>query len=706
MSPATSLRTPSERLYARLPAIYRLRDVAQGEPLRALLSVLEDELLLIESDIARLYDNWFIETCDEWAVPYLGDLIGARLRHAVNARAFTANTLAYRRRKGTLATLPALGRDVTGWAAHAVEYQSLVVTSQHVSSPRPRSVATASLHQLDALDRIGTPLEQTQRTVDVRSRGRFHPDQLGLYVFRSSVLSQQRAVALPATELAGCFFVSPLGQPHSLWCRARSRPGLLQSAEPGLLPQPIRRRELFRLLEQKRQALIDGRVVTDPYFGTEPVFRVSLLDDSGRLMEVPPEQMVAANLSSLWRPPARLSYRRGRDGKLVELPVTLAVDPELGRLAFAEGLSPRKVWVTYHYGATAELGGGGYPRRRCVADSERWVTAKDGDSQSVLGKLADVTTATALWQGGQQLVIELADSDFYSLGSLVVPTGLSLTLRAASGQRPVLTAPQAVVTASLGAGSTLVIDGLLLSASVSVGALAGTATSASATVRIQHATLVPGVTLDATGQPTKPQALALSGPTQDGSLSLSVELDRSICGPIQLGSGCRLSAIDSIVDSPGSLAALRAPAASLRQVTVLGQTTVTRLTDTVNCLFWGTVQTTSSVEGDISYSYLPYRSGDAVPYRCQPHLSLEESVGSEDAVLRAVRPQLMSRRYGSLGYGQLDVRSHSAIRSVASDQGEPGALHHLQQALRESNLLDSQAEYLRSNLTLNLFVVT
>ncbi len=217
MSQVASVRALCERLYARLPVIYRLRDAQQGEPLRALLSLLEEELSLIESDIARLYDNWFIETCDEWAVPYLGDVIGARLRHAVNARAFTANTLGYRRRKGTLATLPALAQDVTGWPAHAVEYQSLVVTSQHINSPRPLGLATTSLHRLDALDRIGTPFEQTQRSVDVRARGRFHPEQLGLYVFRTSVLSQQRAVALPATELLGCFHVGALGQPHSLY---------------------------------------------------------------------------------------------------------------------------------------------------------------------------------------------------------------------------------------------------------------------------------------------------------------------------------------------------------------------------------------------------------------------------------------------------------------------------------------------------------
>lgn len=62
----------SDRLYQLLPAIYRLRDAAEGEPLRALLAVVEEEFNLLEADIDRLYDNWFIETCDEWVVAYLG----------------------------------------------------------------------------------------------------------------------------------------------------------------------------------------------------------------------------------------------------------------------------------------------------------------------------------------------------------------------------------------------------------------------------------------------------------------------------------------------------------------------------------------------------------------------------------------------------------------------------------------------------------
>jgi hypothetical protein len=50
MTPSSSLTT-SDRLYNLLPVVYRLRDAEQGEPLRALLSIINDELATVEADI-------------------------------------------------------------------------------------------------------------------------------------------------------------------------------------------------------------------------------------------------------------------------------------------------------------------------------------------------------------------------------------------------------------------------------------------------------------------------------------------------------------------------------------------------------------------------------------------------------------------------------------------------------------------------------
>ena len=66
----------SDRLYNLLPAVYRMNDSAQGYPLRALLAVVAEQVNIVEADITQLYENWFIETCQGWVIPYIGSLIG------------------------------------------------------------------------------------------------------------------------------------------------------------------------------------------------------------------------------------------------------------------------------------------------------------------------------------------------------------------------------------------------------------------------------------------------------------------------------------------------------------------------------------------------------------------------------------------------------------------------------------------------------
>ena len=105
----------ADKLYALLPSIYRIRDQEEGEPLKAYLAVLAEQVEVLQEDLSQLYDDQFIETCAEWVVPYLGDLIGyRRLQGATSpdgsSRAEVANTIAYRRRKGTLSIVEQLAR--------------------------------------------------------------------------------------------------------------------------------------------------------------------------------------------------------------------------------------------------------------------------------------------------------------------------------------------------------------------------------------------------------------------------------------------------------------------------------------------------------------------------------------------------------------------------------------------------------------------
>src|SRR2546427_43715 len=112
-----------DRLYKLLPTVYRQRDVDQQWQLLALLRVIAEQVNIVEEDIAQLYENWFIETCQDWVVPYIGDLVGYEIVHEAGEpgevttgegqqrnkilipRRDVANTIRYRRRKGSLELL-------------------------------------------------------------------------------------------------------------------------------------------------------------------------------------------------------------------------------------------------------------------------------------------------------------------------------------------------------------------------------------------------------------------------------------------------------------------------------------------------------------------------------------------------------------------------------------------------------------------------
>src|SRR5436305_1100260 len=185
-----------ERLYGLLPEIYRARDAGLGEPLRALLRIVQEQSDLLEGDVRQLWDDFFIETCEPWVIPYLGDLVGtlplfdggrvagaakaeelfADLRGphlvpdvALRNRADVAKTIYYRRRKGTLPMLEELARDVTGWGAHAAEmFQRLGWTQCVRNHLRMASLRTSDLRRPEPLELLEGPFDTASHTVDVR----------------------------------------------------------------------------------------------------------------------------------------------------------------------------------------------------------------------------------------------------------------------------------------------------------------------------------------------------------------------------------------------------------------------------------------------------------------------------------------------------------------------------------------------------------
>lgn len=378
---------PDDRLYRLLPAIYRLRDGARGEPLRALLAVFEQELRVLEADIDGLYDNWFVETCDDWVVPYIGDLLDVQELYAGGSaltygqqerRAHVANTLAYRRRKGTTPILEQLTQDVTGWRSRAVEFGRLLATSQNLNHVRPTSAAV-SLRANNRLEEVGTPFEQqaaySAELRPPRRGGRYNVPTIGLYVWRLQSYPlhrvQARAVAGPEDCPGGSYYTfNPLGQDGiPLFNQPQTKTDIVSLAQEINVPAILRRPVLAAELQDRRQTREQGRPITGiRYFDTDPVLQIfldgqpqALAPESIRIQSLAtqPEQDSDSGLPP-WVPREHIPWDDGIAAPMAPAQL-VAVDPVLGRLV-VRGAPPTRVDVSYFYGFSDDLGGGPYPR--------------------------------------------------------------------------------------------------------------------------------------------------------------------------------------------------------------------------------------------------------------------------------------------------------------------------------------------------------
>ena len=710
-------------LFELLPAIYRLRDAASDHVLEALLEVLDAERRRVADDIDQLYDNWFIETADEWVVPYIGDLLAVRGIRPIEAEGITqrgvvANTIRYRRRKGTSAVLEELARDVSGWPARVVEFFETLATTQFMNHVRPRNVVTPDLRHGDALRLIGTAFDGVAHTADVRhvdiGRGRHNIPNIGVFLWRLQayrvVRGSARPVAAAMPAEVGRYHINPLGLDAPLFNLARTQDEVTHLALPTDVPGPIGRRPLADELRARQAGQLDELQGRDRYFGTPPVVEVFL---DGSNVPVPLAQLAICDLSD---PPAAIAegWRRPPASTAV------AIDPVLGRLALPAGATASSVEVSYAYGFAGDLGGGPYNRQPSVARSlgrnlvtwQRGVTARATPAQ-IPDVVPDLATALAAWNAAPAAfgVITVMDSGSYGqpVPQITIPAGCTLVLVAgdwpedpdAPGTRPFgrvvarqvrphVMGPLTVAgTAPDGAADagTLVVNGLLVEGSLTVAA------GNLGRLEVAHTTLVP------VGGSDSLSVVAGALPGQ-ANASLAVSLDRTISGRLDIAPLSQLDVRDSIIDGrqgTGSTAvAITAGDTRIEASTVRG-TTVVRSIHASNTIFTEPVQVERRQVGCARYSYVP--PGSLVPrrFRCQ---------AGDAADAARIVPQFTSFELGDPGYGQLAVGGPREIAAMAEGEGEMGAFRFLAQPDRLTNIRTSLEEYLRLGLEAGVILVT
>src|ERR1700674_2147778 len=131
----------SDKLWGLIPALYRQEDSDAPDvngPLREMVNRIGSQAAVLRRTIDRLWEDQSIETCDDWIIPYIGDLLATNLVSSLDARGRrldVANTIYYRRRAGTVGILEQIAHDVTGWDAKVVEFFRRLERTRHGLDP-------------------------------------------------------------------------------------------------------------------------------------------------------------------------------------------------------------------------------------------------------------------------------------------------------------------------------------------------------------------------------------------------------------------------------------------------------------------------------------------------------------------------------------------------------------------------------------------
>jgi hypothetical protein len=722
----------AEQLFALLPAVYRNRDGDIGNPLQSLYAVLAQQLGIVEDDIQQLYDDQFIETCAPWVIPYIGDLIGYNSVYEIAAtsdsRAEVANTIGYRRRKGTLLALEQVAADVSGLTAVAVEEFRRLITTESMRLVRPRHDSTLNLRRTSALDRINTAFDPTSRTTDVRriaprlriapdpdpapldislhGPGRFNIPDIAIHLWRLKIRPVANAPAFPVGP--GHFMFSPLGANLPLFSQPPVRASFSGLTTRIDVPEPIDYIELARSL---------SHADSPQFYG--PAASILLIADG---TPVPASQIVCANLSDLAPGGPWCTVPAGR----------IAIDPELGRIAFARDLLlPQSLRLNYSFGSAAEIGGGPYDRTASLAA----VKPAQASFFSLIGTttptlesaIAEWNTLVAATPNSTGIIVfpgfERFAIDLTGTTAIQLPAGSQLTL--ASGQPIPSGGPfdivwnhscatltgrievvaSAVPVQSAGEGAAagqLLLSGLWLAGQLSV-------SGGGATINVQDSTLVPGLALTPSADPVLPgdPSIAVT------AVEVSLNVLRSITGPIAADSGGSARVCSSIVDatSPCCVAYAAPDLASagadlhIEDSTVIGKVHTRTIPLASNTIFFArrprrdpwpaAVWASRQQTGCVRFCWLPFDSITPRRYLCLP-----PDAASEDALT----PKFITLCFGQPGYALLSGDVPLAIWHGADNGSQIGVYYQIQETEAVRNVQLRAPEYLPVALESGIFL--
>ena len=732
----------TEKIWAMIPDVYRFQDGLASNPgvLRALVQILAKEAVFLRRSQDRLWEDIFIETCDEWAVPYIGGLVATRLLSALNPRGRrvdVAKTIYYRRRKGTPSVLEELINDISGWDGKMVESFKKLGRSRHGLDPQPGSLlglltstppgGWADLRQQQGSELANGPFDEYFHTPDLR----FARGQQGIYNIPKLAFHLYRMVAYPlkndSTFSLGDgirFMFDPSGRNIPLFSKSNRPSDWSQwhSALEWELQAPIRCRLLGQAFYQ-----ITSEVIAQLSITPLPGLSAAAAKDLGRLVDLVfrDETTLRTQLAAL---PSHiellgsqiivplLKYSLVHDcGKSRLFPDALALEnggstSDTGSIAIIQlGAPPTLITAEYCTAANLQNWTASAPDKQVAVDPQlgRFAFLNGARDPATINasyyygfpgpfgagtySRLDASTVAAtppLISGGGALpvipgntITEIEDSKTYnSISAITAIT--SCTLRAADQQRPYLYL-QADWTMDTGANtdSNLVLDGLWIG-SAGNGQYRLILNGDYTTVTIRNSTLDPGGDTNIKGETLYPLPILIQGKISN------LCIENSITGPISLAAGGNaeienLCISDSIIQSQNSATpAIDLPLTNVQLdcSTVFGKVNADRLRAS-EVILTDLANITDTQDGCFRFSAAPAASRLPRPY---------------NSFLYTVDTSywFLSKKFGQPGFASLSEAAPIQVSTGGENGTEMGVFHSLMNPIKLKGLWTKIQEYM------------
>jgi hypothetical protein len=681
----------SAKLWQLLPGVYRAQDAtAPGTPgsLQEMLDRIGAQFAVLRRSIDRMWENQSIETCDDWAIPYIGDLLATRLVSCLDSRAQrldVAKTIYYRRRAGTLGLLEELVADIAGRDARAVEFFRRIGRTRHQFDPpignafvpdaaawapttdyaRGTVVANGPNAYLCTGSGIsGTGNGPTGAGNDIQDGGavwQFYQPVGALIpgVIQGLLGANSRTPAGGFADLRNNYAASNTGTTFDEYAHSAD----LRAGAQSLGWYNISHLGLFVWWLQSFPIVGATPVASTSAPGANPCFT---FDPSGRRVPLfAPSARTAAAFGDDWVSPDAWQVPVPVDeplwnsypdplypsafavlygGGAAPAPVSrhdVNIQPDQGVFSFATAPPTGTILSQYHFALIGAVGAGGY----ALPPSAGPVV--QANTPPALGaQLAGITG---------DMTVEITNSITYpGLASTLDIGGNSVVLSAVSGQRPMIRWAGGGSLTIHGSGGNLTIQGIWFQGADI------TLTGSFQTVTLNYVTLDPGTQ----GAAPAPFATAIDGlslaPTRllvrAGVTDLIVT--NSITGPITTqGHGAveQLTITDSIIQlvadggkMPGFAIFTELGTTSLARCTILGPISVHRL-NASECIFDEAAIAADEQDGCVRFSAIATGSRLHAPYRC-----VEIPVRG---------PVFRSRDFGNPSYARLLRLADAAITS-------------------------------------------